>query len=61
MIPAPAVPRDLAIENDIVNGKRRNGGSHLGQVLRGRRPLSPEMAERIRQALRAGEGAADAA
>jgi DNA-binding transcriptional regulator YdaS (Cro superfamily) len=25
--------------------------THLGQVLRGRRPLSPELARRIRQAL----------
>ena len=31
--------------------------SHLGQVLRGRRPLSPELAERIEQALRNGEEA----
>ena len=33
--------------------------SHLGQVLRGRRPLSPELAERIRQAIgdeRSGHG-----
>jgi DNA-binding transcriptional regulator YdaS (Cro superfamily) len=34
--------------------------SHLGQVLRGRRPLSPELAERIERAIRQ-EGTPDAA
>ena len=32
--------------------------AHLGQVLRGRRPLPPELAERIEAALR-GEGVGD--
>ena len=33
--------------------------AHLGQVLRGRRPLPPELAERIARALRVG-GSGDA-